>query len=248
MRSYCGQTQNYGMFRHATVQLRHTACLFHRDTEVGGPTITIHYLSTYLLIYPTTNQPTNPPMSQPTNLPIIQPNNQCTYQSINQPSNLSIYLPIYLSVYLSVYLSIHPPNQLIKRNLSYHTLNLLHIFVTVAHTQLQNDKSKASPYLATPAAGLYQSILHPQQLQFNSHKCTSITESRHTCYSCRPTGYSAKTMGYRFHILATKLPPSRLRDGQTEKPHHSSIPSTCSVPTDRSAFHNPNTTKLCLYR
>jgi len=117
MRSYCG------MFRHATVQLRHNACLFHRDTEVRGIMITIStiYLPTYLPTHQSTNQlthqstnlpikPIYPSVNQPiihqsTNLFINQPNKPSLYPSINQPIYPSIKQPIYLSIYPSI----HPP-------------------------------------------------------------------------------------------------------------------------------------------
>jgi len=92
------------MYRQETVQLRHTACLFHRDTEVRGLTTTISTI--YLLIYPSINQPTNLTTSQPTKLSINQPTNlsinQPTNLSINQPTNLSINQPTNLSINQSI--------------------------------------------------------------------------------------------------------------------------------------------------
>ena len=112
MRSYCGQTQNCGMFRHATVQLRHNACPFHRDTKVRGLTITIStiYLPTYLLTLPSINQPTNQfthkatnqSINQTTNLPISQSINQTIHQSTNLFINKPTNPPLYSSTYLSI--------------------------------------------------------------------------------------------------------------------------------------------------
>jgi hypothetical protein len=98
------------------------------------------------------------------------------------------------------------------------------------------DKSKASPHLATPAAVCIS--------QYYTHSSSNSTLTSALALQ------NPDTLAIHVARLGTAQytsgPPNCLHAGYgTDTPrNHSSIPSTCSVRTDRSTFHNPNTTKL----